>query len=211
MKGGKEMGESTNGVERITLEWSAGRKLREFALDTSDDHRKRFDRAGVYLWVVAPPNDDAYVSYVGKATGSPTLLGRMRTHFVLHMGVGYSMPVPFVPQKYVVHSRSGRKRWEVNWSSDVCLNVLADEEQVIELTRCGFRLTNAITVYVANVDKVQVKAVERQLLWDLHPQGTDWGTKTAPAPRTVDIWHKNAGWATELMRRGFKSPLQVVP
>ena len=203
------MAESNDAPERITLEWSEGRRLRDFALDTSEGHVKRFNRAGAYIWVVSTPEDDSYLSYVGKATGSPTILARMRTHYLLYIGVGYSIPLPFVPQEYVVNS--ARKRWEVDWSSAVCVNALADEERVVELARCGFRFVDAITVHVADVERLHVKAVERQLLWDLQPRGTTGGTMTAPAPRQVDIWHKNVAWATEAMRQEFKSPLRVAP
>lgn len=203
------MSETNEGGAWIALEWSEGRTLRDFALDTSEDHRTQFSVAGVYIWVITPPSGDAYLSYVGRATGSPTLLDRMRTHYLLQIGVSYRIRTPFIPQKYVV-ARSP-DRWVIDWANQACLSALADEEQVVDLVRGGFRFADTAMVFAAKVDKAKVKAVERQLLWDLQPEDTIWGKGSRPTPRVVEIHHRNAGWATEAVRRVFKEPLLHVP
>lgn len=169
-------------MDEISLEWFGPygfkKLLEEEAL------RKQFDCSGVYVWTDRVKGTER-LYYVGKATGRPTLWRRQMQHYSMSIGGMY-----FIPEDFRVS--------RVSWNPDPKLfevrDVLLGEEKYLELVREAFRYTQTIEIHLCPIEAKLVADVERNLLHELTPDGTSWGTKSQPLNR-LSIRHINAKWA----------------
>lgn len=101
-----------------------------------------------------------------------------------------------IPQEY----RQSNEDWVPNWSLPTVAEVILDRKKFQKVIDEGFAYEAACQVYLAALDSADLsKIVERQLLYDLQPHSTSWGTKSEPHS-PIDIVHIDATWATEAIR-----------
>jgi hypothetical protein len=190
----RDNGMSADPNADATLTWTLGVGMdevvkREAPIDPV------YNGSGVYIWVVALPVGGELLSYVGRATGSPTLWQRMRQHYSMQIGGGYMMPAEFIPEDYL----PDMGYWAVDWRSASVRQTLADEQRFLSIVHAGFEFVKKTTIYVAAVAREAVRDVERHLLYDLQPVHTTPGTKSQPADR-VRINHSNVPWMSESIK-----------
>ena len=150
---------------------------------TLDEFRNKYkSKSGVYLWIEDLQNMKR-LYYIGKASGSPCLWMRHLQHYAYAIGGIYSMPKEY--------TKTGID-WKPNWWESKVSAVLLDKAKFKEIVDYGFDYTNHMRLYFAE-HSGNVSEVERQLLFDLQPTGTDWGTKSPPG-NPINIEHINATW-----------------
>lgn len=183
----------------VTLEWHGPHLLSEFP--RRRELGAEFNVPGVYLWIEELPSvAGKRLSYVGKASGKPTLYARQLQHYAFTVGGLYMIPGEL---------RKDRTKWAVDWAKPECVAVMLDEEQFIGVVRDGFRLAAASAVYLAPYRGDDLGVIESNLLYALQPTGTDRGTKYPPKTR-VEIRHTKAtSWICPDTRRQFKEELLV--
>ena len=167
----------------MVLNWEGPIKAESFLDEANPDARR-----GVYIWICTT-EDDIWIEYVGKATGSPNLGHRQQQHVANILGLRSTIPGIF--------RRSG-KAWTPN-QYPVNKKDLLDLDVHMALLMESKTYLDSISIYVAEVPKeaeVDLKHVERNLLYDLSPRGTTSGTKTAPQQKLA-LKHRNATWATK--------------
>ena len=173
----------------LNLFWEGPYRLRDFI--RSNELKERFSCAGVYIWIDKLPDGSERLSYVGKAGGRPSLHHRQQQHYANMVGGLYT-----IPKEY----RQSNEAWVPNWSLPTVAEVILDREKYQKVIDEGFAYEAACQVYLATLDSAdESKIVERQLLYDLQPSSTSWGTKSAPNS-PIDIVHIDANWATQAIR-----------
>lgn len=178
----------------IFLEWHGPFRLAQFP--RGSDLRTKFGVPGVYLWMEELPNlARSRLSYVGKASGKPTMYARQLEHYARTVAGLYMIPHEFC--------ENGTK-WAVDWENPESVCVLLDEERFIKMVRNGFRLAAATNVYLAPYRGSDLAIIERNLLYTLQPTGTDKGTRSPPKIR-ADIRHSGVtSWICPDTRNQFK-------
>lgn len=184
----------------VTLEWHGPYPLSAFP--RRSELGIQFNVPGVYLWVEDLPNQvGKRLSYVGKASGKPTLYARQLQHYAYTVGGLY-----MIPREY----RDERTKWAVDWKRPECVSVMLDEEQFIRVVRDGFRLAAATAVYLAPYRDGDLGVLEANLLYALQPTGTDRGTRYPPKTR-LEVLHTGATlWICPDTRRQFKEESLVI-
>jgi hypothetical protein len=171
----------------VRLIWEGPYAMRDFLAPTLRDH---FDCAGVYLRIERFSGTER-LSYVGKASGTPSLYVRQQQHYAHAIGGLYSIPKDF---------RADGKLWDPKWGEPDVNDVLLDLTRYQRLVRDAFNWASACTVYLARLPAQQAEDVERQLLYDLRPTMTRRGTKGVPAKR-ISIVHEDATWSSDPIRQ----------
>jgi len=185
------------GIKTVTLEWDGPHTLPEFVRDSK--LRKDFDQAGVYLMFLS--GEPERVNYVGKACGAPTLLRRQMEHYARQIGGLYTIPADH---------RRNKKEWVPDLRDPSVAQTVLNKNDFLALIEDAFDLAKKTEVYLAPYeDKEVLKQIERNLLYDLQPSGTKWGTKSPP-PTVLDIRHKKAKWAKKLDPAKLKKQPKVV-
>lgn len=173
----------------IELTWDGPYKLSDFMSD--GELRKHYDYPGVYLWL-EDYGDDSRISYVGRATGKPTLARRQMQHYAYTVSGLYSIPREF---------RRNRTEWIPDWTKPDVAGVLLDKEKYLELIDDAFRYSSIIDVYLFRaLNGENVHALERILLYSLQPTGTKWGTLTKPNPE-LKLIHRAPEALAAVMRK----------
>ncbi len=155
---------------------------------------------GVYMWVCSIGNR-CWIDYIGKATGSPTLIRRQQEHVENQLGLRYRIPKEFMPgdEDWVPGVYPKNTAW------------LLDPHKRALLIDAARTYLDASTVFLApqpEMSSQELRLLERNLLWDLQPLGTTPGTKTPPKEQQ-DIVHVNAGWYSEALENKFQREIQV--
>lgn len=173
--------------ENLTLDWSGPHTFWEFV---SNSHlRDQFDKRGVYLWIETSPSRVKQLSYVGRAI-SRSLSRRQLEHYANQIGGLYAIPKEF---------RESAREWMPNWKNPDP-RILLDEGEFIKVVSDGFKYAKAVEIYLCpTTSEMDIKAVERKLLFDLRPTRTKPGTKTEPK-RKLFIQHRNPGWLAPEIR-----------
>lgn len=189
-----------NGLHNISLNWEGPHKLSDFLL-AQEELRKKYGSPGVYLWITRFPDSGDKIFYIGKATGSPNLFKRIQQHYAFIVGGLYNVPGEF---------RSCKEEWIPDWAKSNTCNVLTDIEKMKALIGDCFRYVEACRVYLAKTnDMDNVADIERNLLWDLRPCGTKWGTMTKPSVR-LELLHSNASWLSEPIKNQIRETCSFV-
>lgn len=175
----------------IDFHWHGPFRLSE--LLRSKEKRAEFDTPGVYLWTEYRDEEEV-ISYVGKASGQPSLWARQTEHYLRMIGGGYKIPA---------ERRSTNTDWEIDFSNPEVLDVLFDLTNYQDLVKDAFQHAAAVNIFLCKLEKTPVNDAERNLLYDLQPVDTSWGTKSEPS-RPLSIVHKNAEWATEPIRKQIR-------
>lgn len=161
----------------ITLNWEGPYALKDFLTKY-----KEYEKPGVYFWISPDELGVQNISYIGKSESS--IRKRMIEHYRNLIAGLYTM----LPHERI----NSKKEWRPDTSLPNVIKVITCEEKYIEIIKDGFKLANdpqTSTIYVATLEKDKTKHVERQLLFDIKPSGTKWGTKTEP-PNPITIKHK---------------------
>jgi hypothetical protein len=146
----------------------------------NENNRKKYSCSGVYLWKEVS-DGKTVIAYVGKASGSPDLYQRQFQHYVSQIGGHYVIPTAYRSKK--------EKDWSCDRNNPEVLDIIFDKEKFIEIVSDGFSYINHLEIFLAPVSSNLVNIVERNLLFDLKPIRTKWGTKTEPSER-IKIEHK---------------------
>ncbi len=179
---------------KLVIKWEGPCQLANFF---EPDTRKKYDCPGVYLWM-----EGAELYYVGRATGRPSLSWRQMQHYAYQISGLYD-----IPKKY----RTSGDNWVPKRSQREVADVLLNQEKFRQLVGEGFRFADALSVYLycARSGK-DVRAIERNLLYDLRPTGTTWGTKTIPNLR-LELQHQSATWLTPEVRSQARGEIVEIP
>ncbi|MFH1862521.1 MAG: hypothetical protein ABH878_06865, partial [bacterium] len=91
------------------------------------------------------------------------------------------------------------------------IKTIRNEEKFIELVKDAFEFTKHIEIYLCPIEgnDMNVRLIERNLLFDLKPEGTIPGTKSEPSERCL-IVHKNAKWASEQVRGQIRKEVVII-
>lgn len=186
-------------IHRIQLNWQGPHKFSDFML-AQEELRIEYSSAGVYLWTTYFPNGGDKIYYVGKATGRPSLFNRIQQHYALIVGGLYNVPAAF---------RLCKEEWIPDWRKYDTYTILTDIEKMKMLIEECFKYITACRVYLAKTSRDKVAILERNLLWDLRPCGTKWGTMTQPNPR-LEIVHSNAKWLSDSIKSQIRDTCSFV-
>lgn len=184
----------------VELKWEDPLTFKEII----KDQWKGFeDYKGVYLWI--DKNRPEEVNYIGKTESS--MAKRQFEHYLGFIGGKYRLPGD---------KKTGLKEWVclypgqkdepfydsdlVDWS-DV-KNVILQDDEWHNLVLRGMQYSRDISIYCAEVDEkklgdIQIRDIERSLLWSLQPRSTKWGTRSKPQ-KEIMINHINAEWTSGL-------------
>jgi hypothetical protein len=160
---------------------------------TSEALKAEFSRPGVYLWVEPRENGET-ISYVGRATGTPNLWTRQADHYSNFIGGRYR-----IPREY----RRNEQAWELDFNRPSVIETLFNLPKYQEVVEDGFAYAQRIRIFLCPLDAAVVRDAERNLLYDLCPTETKWGTLSRPANR-LHIIHTGASWASAEVRRRIR-------
>jgi hypothetical protein len=162
---------STNApqLKSVNLIWEGPYTFKELLWSNkSDEYKKNFNCSGVYLWHLEGSDRP---DYVGKSAGNPSLWLRQFHHYLFQIGGSYTIPAGFTVAK---------KKWTCDHQDSNVMDTIFDENSFKEVISDGFRYATAIRICIAKLPRHQVKDAERNLLFNLKPYMTLWGTKTQP-------------------------------
>lgn len=173
-------------VPLIDLHWEGPFSIAELL---SPPGCRIYDVPGLYIWVetIDGPHS-GMISYVGKATGRPSLVGRNLQHFTAAIGCLYQIPE---------WARAGAKRWECRLGQPEVTAVLFTKPKLLALVAQAFDYVTGSRIYVTPFGR-DLEVVERNLIWDLRPLDNTSGTKSAP-PSRVRLRHHDATWLTSVV------------
>lgn len=178
----------------VTIKWEGPFKYEYFFNNSSDF--KKFKVPGLYLWKEwDKKKQSATIAYFGKATSRTTLLGRMRQHYLLQLGLTYVVPGTRLtrdnPFWFPVFDPEYRETFYniENTLYKENLTRVHDICKVKEIVEKGFEYAKSIDTYVGFVkheptnsvpENDVLKALERILLYNLKPLRTKMGTIGKP-------------------------------
>lgn len=197
--------------EQLKLEWHGPYSLRDLLRGEGKlkkEPKKDFHTAGVYLWTEAREIEEGHpqdvISYVGKASGAPTLWQRQAEHYLLLVAGYYRLPKAWSPPEW----KSKNCSWAANFSDPEVLDVLFDQTRYLNLVKHAFEYASQVSVHLCPCDAALVMNIERNLLYDLCPKDTTRGTKSEPSCR-MQIEHTNANWATPAIRQQIRDHVKI--
>ena len=183
---------------KVTLHWQGPFTLPKFL--QSVEYTNEFKgKSGVYLWT-EPDDVGKVLTYVGCASGKPCLWIRQFQHYMNLIGGQYNIPAEF---------RHDKQQWGLKYENEICKRVVFDLEQFKMLAADAFAYVERTRIFVCPWPAAEVETIERNLLWDLQPRDTTWGTRTPPSMR-LDISHQNALWASLEIRRQIHPDVQII-
>lgn len=173
----------------IDLRWEAPLSLRELLSDAAV--RSKYSTSGLYLMVeTLKGRNYQKISYIGKATGRPTIVQRQLQHFVSTVGGQNQIPE---------WARSCGTRWECALTSPQVIDILFDKTRMLELVGEAYDYILSFQIHIAlppaNAD---LHTLERNVIWELRPFDNTAGTKTPPSVR-LPLRHHNAHWWTPVV------------
>ncbi len=118
------------------------------------------------------------ITYVGKATGSPSLSRRQLQHYMSYIGGCY-----FIPAAY----RNSGRAWSLDVSDTEVIETITDQSSFLPLISDCFRYVERIAIFLAINSEENLAPVERNLLFNIKPEDTNWGTQSPPANRITVI------------------------
>lgn len=183
-----------NDVTELVMDWEGPYKLSEFL---SDPYMKeKYHRPGVYLWIEEVPDGKRRLSYIGRASGRPTLWKRHLQHYAFMVGGLYNIPKEF---------RRSDVAWIPDWTMEETAATPLSLEKFLNIVEEGFRFASACSSFLwpATPD-ANVRLIERNLLYDLKPTGTKVGTMSEPVTR-LDIRHREPAWLFPEIREHIKN------
>jgi len=166
--------------QKITLEWHGPFTFRTLLTDLSC--LDQFSKPGVYLWVERKENR---LYYVGRSLDN--LVKRHREHNAKFVGGLYNIPPEY---------RSNGVEWVPDLRRPEVLSTLFSVDKHIDLVKDAHAYRDNIDVYLSVKelsDKILIKSVERNLIYDLQPAGTEPGKHSLPTQR-LNIAHRSAAW-----------------
>jgi len=185
--------------EKFVVEWDGPYGLSAFIADPA--LKERFDKPGVYIWIETLPDGTCRLSYVGRATGRPTLWKRQMQHYASMVGGLYTIPKEF---------RADGTTWVPDWTKQETACTLLDRAKFAAVIDDAFRYAGACQVYLWAVPPgTDVRIVERNLLYDFQPTGTDWGKGFSPGTRLM-LCHRAPIWLTPEVRAQVRSGVLFV-
>lgn len=144
-------------MKDIILEWYGPLNILDFINDkTLSD---KFQKPGIYLW-----NDDVIqncITYIGKASGKPTLKKRMVEHYLNFVSARYT-----IPGKY----RSSGVEWNLDLNSKVIMESLGQIGKLKGLVEEAYHYATNIELYLAPTDTNEgLDEIERSLIYHFQP------------------------------------------
>jgi len=160
------------------------------ALLTDESLLTRFQLPGVYLWV---DRKRTQLWYVGRSLTN--LIKRHYTHNANLVGGQYNIPADY---------RAAKTEWVPDWGRRDALGVSFSEEAFVALIKEAFVFRNNLDIFLSpqnrGVDStvqkslvVLLKALEKNLLYDLRPAGTR-SPHSPPSPRLTIVHHGDTRW-----------------
>lgn len=179
----------------VELFWHGPFTMRELLVEPT--LKIRFRTPGVYLWL-DHSTDPPSLSYVGRATGAPDLWTRQWQHYTFLIAGHYEIPD---------RARPGKGRWGMSYD-EVTAKTLFDVESYIQLVRECHAHAEHQRVYLCPLDTTLVRAVERQLIYELQRGSASRGAATPP-PRFLPLLHRNATWFSICARDGIRDSVRI--
>jgi len=124
---------------------------------------------------------------------------RQWTHYLSLIAGHYQIPEWF---------RSGQTRWEMDPAESEVVETVFDANKYHALVDEGFRYAKTIRLYLCPLAGDLVKNVERQLLYELRPLKTSWGTRTQPS-EILNLLHDGAGWLTPATQQQVRDSIKI--
>lgn len=152
----------------VRLKWKGPFPFKDFLLNPK--YNDEFSCPGVYMWVIEHDRRKC-IQYIGK---SQSVFHRILDEFFLQIGCKYSIPKEF---------RSCRKDWHCNFNDKKIFDILLHKEKLLNLIGESFDYIMRNKLYIAcqeNEGNKFIGMVERNLLWQLQPCRTKWGTMSKP-------------------------------
>lgn len=170
-------------MPNIIIDWDGPYAPEDFLRNRA--LKTRYDHPGVYLRFEVLPDGEARIAYVGRATGQPTLWQRQVQHYANAVGGLYT-----IPREY----RTSGTEWVPDAARDEVTTCLLDASQFKSLVEEAYRYLQSWRVFLwATPPDLDPRVVERNLLFDLKPVRTTWGTKSLPAER-LTLLHRAPHW-----------------
>ena len=183
-----------NEPRNLRIEWEGPFRIIDFLINQKY-LKENFRFPGVYIHTTMYPDGTEKLTYVGKATGSPSLFIRQQQHYASLIGGLYQIPKEF---------RTSDIDWIPNWEKHEAEKILTNKDAFKVLIDECYNYAQARNVFLAvNKWGYSVKEIERNLLYDLNPIGTNYGTKTR-TNNPIDIIHVNALWKNEHISKQIK-------
>jgi hypothetical protein len=142
---------------------------------------KQYSCSGVYLWTEEGPTVDT-IAYIGKAGGSPTLFYRHLQHYMGYLGGTYTIPKEF---------RNSSEDWMLDIKKDEVQSTIFNLEKFKAVVEEGFLYAKKLSIYLAPAPTEKVADIERNLLYQVKPTRTNWGTNSKPGNEMI-IRHTGA-------------------
>ena len=151
----------------MILKWHGRYTFGELLTDVRLE--ESFDRPGVYIQT-EKQGDVEFASYIGKSHSS--LVSRQFEHYRKCIGGLYTIPSyirksdkPFVP--YIPNPEYH--------------DIILDKNRFLELVSEGFDYAASIGIYFCGLEAAsEIKGVERNLLYQIKPIWSYWGTLSKP-------------------------------
>ena len=179
-----------------TLTWEGPFTFRQFISQEYKDkyHENKDKKRGVYLWIEPTTrNGKEYrTSYVGKASGSPSLWTRQFQHFKFFRGGLYTIP----------EEHFDRGEWRAIPEEHI-FKALFDPFRFHDIVNQSFEYMEKLKIYLApvgeEVSNTELKMIERNLTYTLQPiDKYTPGKKTPPNEEQIlQIVHTGADWWQE--------------
>jgi hypothetical protein len=168
-------------MDTITLSWDGPHRFADFLDEVSFPWAHK---AGLYFWVAPYESRDIEaVTYVGKASGSPSLLKRQRDHYANYIGGRYVIPGIF---------RGCGEIWIPNQYPSV-KSIMTDRNAWLELISECIDYVASVRIYVCPLpdsDKSTIARLERELIFDMQPKVNSRGKARKPTA-DLAIRHEN--------------------
>ena len=133
------------------------------------------------------------LAYIGKASGRPNIIARVKDHYHSYLGCAYDIP-----------AYAGLDdKWQAILDRPAVVSTLFSEQRFVRLATAAFHYVNSFEFFVAPRD-TDLDVIEHCLIWDLQPTDNTQGKKTPPAA-PVSIVHHNAQWITPELKAQAKA------
>jgi hypothetical protein len=146
------------------------------SLLTDQKIKARFSNPGIYLWVVDQPSGTK-ITYLGKASGSPDLVGRHVQHYRYYISGAYSIPA------WAMKSNTS---WDGDWNSNANVTrTLFDRELLSSFVREAFDYASRIRIYLTLIlpnDLPHLALIENALIYGVQPEENMRGKQFKPQP-----------------------------
>lgn len=185
----------------IDLTWEGPYSFVDFLSDAS--LRKRFDTAGVYLWIVNHPENKRRITYIGKASGKPDLAKRQVDHFRYYISGAY-----FIPD----WARKSKTPWNADWvNNPEITETLTHKDKLCSFVDETFAYVSLFQIYLATVsgnDVLILPSIEKSLIYEVQPVENMRGKLKKPNQQ-VQTRHLGSAECTTLMSAAQKHSISL--